>query len=100
MTEMIVAGRRVTIRDEYPFNEFPDLISLYRGMKADTPQTVIPVARQMVTGWEFQGDPTTDEAYQSMDAIALWGLFRGVNGFWVDRLYADPQPLPVASTST
>lgn len=98
MAEIVVAGKRVEIRDTYPVKEYPDLISQYRGMKPENPISVVPVAQQMVVSWEYEGDPSQSETYQEMDAIALWGLFRGINDFWAERLYEAPKSLPAAST--
>lgn len=96
--EKVIAGKRVVFKDSYPLKDNKDLIPLYRAMDPADPMTAIPVAVRMVTEWEFDGDPTGPAAYEEMDAMEFWALYRAINDFWFDRVVSIPKPLANGST--
>lgn len=99
MSELLLSDGRVTLKERYPFKDNRDLIPLYRAMRADAPETMIPVAVKMVESWDYPGDPADPAAYEEMDAIDLWRLFRFINDFWAARVLVDPKPSASGSTA-
>jgi hypothetical protein len=92
MTELHLTDGVVRLRERYPFKDNRDLIPLYRAMQADKPETLIPVAVKMVESWDLPGDPKDPAAYEEIDAIDLWRLFRFINDFWAERVLLAPKP--------
>lgn len=83
MAEIVVNGKRVTLRERYPLGEHKDLVGVFRAMDPGDVSSMIPLATRMIEAWEFEGDPTEAASYDALDVpTEAWPLYRELNTFW------------------
>ena len=75
MSEIVIGGKRVTIRTSFRGREWYSLPGLYRkawkGAGADgNYAAVIPFLARVVESWEFEGDPAEEAAYEQLDLLS------------------------------
>lgn len=74
MSELTVAGKRVTVRDSFRGREWYALPGLYRKALAAARKgdygDAVPFLARVVESWEFEGEPSKATAYESLDVMA------------------------------
>lgn len=91
MAELTIAGKTVTIRDQWTgraaFRASTALDALSPTLRsrdelrahADSAyDSYVTLCRAAITAWEFEGDPTDAAAYEALPMAVQWELFGGV----------------------
>lgn len=68
--EIVVAGKRVVLRQRFPLKENADLLKLWFEASAADMNTVVPLCQRHIESWEFDGDPQDLATWEEMDVIS------------------------------
>lgn len=77
-----VGGNKVTFKDKYPVKESKKLGKALAGAMDGDPDKVIALLAEVVTDWEFDGEPSDKSAYEELDYMRhIWPMYLKFNTY-------------------
>lgn len=67
--ERTINGRRVVFRERIPLSKAPTLPKMLEAVATDL-RAVARIGVVLIESWEFEGDPTDQRAYESLDVMS------------------------------
>jgi hypothetical protein len=100
MSDVMIAGRRVTFRERIPLRIGARLPAMAAAIDNSDWLTFVPVMQVLIESWEFEGSPCQAESYDELDLFSEVMPLAAAVGTELTQRMADQNPKASVSVSS